>query len=339
VDFVKMNSRYVEMSANVRVPEARFIVCGRGEDYETLRQQAEASGAASRFEFRGYVPDINAVLERLDVFGYPLCEDNYSSAELVLQEAMAAGVPPVVLPHGGAGQVVIHNYTGLVARNEEEYSRAVEYLYEHPEERARLSRNAEGYARKHFDAASAAREFDAILADLLAEPKKRLSAPTTGETRTGADQFIESLGAHGEAFRVSRKGGDLNAVLRAEEWIARTSPLLAGAATGGILHYRGFYPSDALLCLWAGLVKEEQGRTIPALAEYGKAQALGLGHWRAAWYTARTAVAGGLYKIARNALEPVLLSEPYFLPARKLMASLERKVGQGLEKPKISEKC
>src|SRR5256714_15389959 len=93
-DFSKMHPRYVAMSADVDVPGVRFVVCGAGAGFPALARQAEQLGVGDRFELRGWVDDIRPVIARLDVFGYPLCEDNYSASDLVLQEVMYAGVPP-----------------------------------------------------------------------------------------------------------------------------------------------------------------------------------------------------------------------------------------------------
>ena len=93
VDFAKLHPDYVRMSAAIRVPEARFIVCGGGAAEHILVHQAERYGIADRLELRGYVEDIRGVLQEFDVFGYPLCENNYSGADATLHEAMFAGVP------------------------------------------------------------------------------------------------------------------------------------------------------------------------------------------------------------------------------------------------------
>ena len=78
VNFDKMHPNYVPMSAQINIPNVRFIVCGNGiQNY--LQNQARQLGVADRFEFRGYVQDIKSVIETLDIFGYPLCKDNYST--------------------------------------------------------------------------------------------------------------------------------------------------------------------------------------------------------------------------------------------------------------------
>jgi len=78
VNFTKMHHNFIRMSAAVRVPNVRFIVCGTGIEKQ-LKHQATALGASGRFDFRGYVENIRNVLAELDVFGYPLCEDTYQN--------------------------------------------------------------------------------------------------------------------------------------------------------------------------------------------------------------------------------------------------------------------
>ncbi|MBW4576821.1 MAG: glycosyltransferase [Aphanothece sp. CMT-3BRIN-NPC111] len=156
VHFLKMHPNYVAMSAMIDIPDVQFIVCGREDNYDLLKQQAQKLGVTETFDFRGYVEDIKSVIETLDVFGYPLCEGNYSTAELVLQEVTYAGVPPVIFPYGSAQRTVMHNHTGLIVNTELEYKEAIEYLYRHPEEQARLGCNAKEYAQRTFGAENAA---------------------------------------------------------------------------------------------------------------------------------------------------------------------------------------
>jgi hypothetical protein len=222
------------------------------------------------------------VLAELDVFGYPLCEDNYSASELAMQEAMYAGVPPVVLPHGGAARLVDHGRTGLVARDEDEYALAVEYLHAHPEERRRLGRAAHEHAVATWSPEVVARDWAAVYAELLGHPKRSRSwrrdptlAPAAREA-PGAARFVESLGERAGAFRTSLLSDDEERVLAAEQEIAASTPVLAGADTGGVLHWRRHYARDPYLRLWSGLVLEQQGRPALAAGEFAGARAAGI---------------------------------------------------------------
>jgi hypothetical protein len=291
VDFVKMHPAYVVLHARLRIPGVRVAVAGAGRAWPALRRDAAKLAASDRFEWRGYVTDVPAFLAELDVLGYPLCEDNYSSAELVLQEAMAAGVPPVVLSHGGAARMIHHGETGLVAESLDEYVTAIETLHREPELRRRLGAAARVFALRTFGAARAARALDEVYADLVRAPKRPWHG--LGSIRSGAFAFLRALGGTAPEFARSLSGAEPAALLEAERRIARASALLGSADAGGVLHYRRHYPDDPHLRLWAGLVLAGQGRHALAFAELAAAIALGCDHWRVRGYAAACAERAG----------------------------------------------
>lgn len=311
VDFIKMHPRYVELSARVDVPAPRFIVCGGGGAYSALRRQAEALGAADRFDLRGHVSDVASVIAELDVFGYPLCEDNYSAAELVLQEVMYAGIPAVVMPYGGAQCCVAHGHTGLVARDEDDYVHAIECLYAHPEERRRLGHAAREHAIRSWSPGPLEAQWKEAYEELLAQPKRVRSWERDSEldalaTRApGAALFVDSLGEQGTEFRTSLVGAGLDEVLAAEAALAASTPGTASAGGGGILHYRRRYPDDSQLRLWSGLVLLRQGHPAVAAAEFVAAIELGFEHWRASLYLAQAGEALGQRQLIAEAMSRV----------------------------------
>jgi glycosyltransferase involved in cell wall biosynthesis len=244
-DFKKMHPDFVAMSARARIPEARFIVCGRGH-LDLLLRQARELGAADRFDFRGHVEDVGAVLGELDVFGYPLASN--PGAELAVQEAMYAGVPPVVFPLGGLRDLVRHGTTGLVVHSPEEYTRALEHLHGDPGERRRLGANAREFVRRSLGAESSARKLLEVYRELMERPKRRRRWP--GEREVGAALFARSLGEAGEPFWTSLHGTDRERVEAAERRIAGSSPLMSW----GLAQYRDAFPDDARLRRWHGLV-------------------------------------------------------------------------------------
>lgn len=250
VDFKKMHPAFVAMSARARIPEARFIVCGQGQ-VDLLERQARELGAAGRFDFRGHVEDVAPVLASLDVFGYPLSAN--PGAELAVQEAMTAGVPPVVFGLGGLRDAVQHGVTGLVVDSEEEYTRALEHLHADPGERRRLGANARDFAARSFGAEASARRLLEVYRELLRGPKRRRRWP--GEPESGAALFARSLGEAGEPFRISLRGGDRERVEAAERRIAGSSRLMLW----GLAQYCAAFPGDPHLRLWHGLAQRESG--------------------------------------------------------------------------------
>jgi hypothetical protein len=289
-DFRKMHPEFVAMSARVDVPGVRFVVCGRGH-VDLLRRQAEALGAAGRFDFRGHVEDIRPVLAEMDVYGYPVGEN--VGAELNLQEAMYAGVPAVVFARGGIRDLIVPDFTGLVVRTPAEYVEAIEYLYHHPEERRRLGQNARALATQMFGGERSARKLASIYRALMRSPKRVRRWPGAGTS--GASWLAESLGEHGRPFAVSLAGGDRDRVLAAEAEIAAQSRFTLWS----IQDYRRHHPGDGHLALWAGLILLRLGEGEEAVAAFEDAVRCGLAHGRVSRYLAQ-AVAPPVVTVLRE---------------------------------------
>ncbi len=348
VSLIKMHPDYVKMNAAIDIPNVRFIICGFVVD-EIFKKQADASGRADRFDFRGHVNDVKNIYETLDVFGYPLCKDTYAAAELTLQESMYAGIPPVVFPESGIKKLVINDYTGLVVRSETEYKQAVEYLYHHPEERKRIGLNAKTYARQIFGAKNAAKKLNLIYRQMMAQPKKTrawtdksilniVDQPVTlqdltGEspvkhTISGAEIFINSLGDTREAqhLTTSMCSENIQELLNADSEIASCPRVMFCNDTGGILQYEGYYLRDPYLRMWAGLVWANQEEYMNAVNDFLSAVNLGFPHWRVYWYLAHADEKTGNFTRARDSLNKVLESEPGFLKAKEMLECIKNNV-------------
>jgi glycosyltransferase involved in cell wall biosynthesis len=315
LEFKKLHADFVAMSAGIKVPDIRFIVCGTGVE-DILREQARRLGVEERFVFRGYVDDIGPEIETFDIYGYPLCEDTYASGELNLQEVMYAGVPPVVFPYGGIRDLVIDQFTGLVVTNPCEYRNAIEFLYHHPQERQRLGRNAQAYARQIFGARNAAAKFNRTYGQLMQAPKRIRRWPDGAtldgitDADRGAAALLAFLGTRRPVFEQSMLGTDIAALFAADREIAHSTPQLL---EGGILTYRDYYPNDRYLRFWAGLVFLQNGLFSQAYAELDKAVALGCRHWRTKWYLSKAAIRTGRQGPATERMLDVLNHAPDFL--------------------------
>jgi Flp pilus assembly protein TadD/glycosyltransferase involved in cell wall biosynthesis len=336
-DLVRTYPRFVPMHSAIDIPDIRFIVCGSGRDQE-LRQEAQHLGTSQRFDFRRELADVRSVIEVLDVYGSPPCEGSLPLADLCIQKVMLAGIPPVVFAEGRIGRLIAHGFSGLLVHSELEYQHAIEHLYHHPEERARLGRNAQEYARQLFGAENAALRLKLIYEQMVQKPKRERiwgSAAEegllgqvvslrdlTGEPMSGSERFIESLGAAGADFHVSLRDMVTAEILAAERRIASSSPLLSSAVAGGIDHYGQYYPEDAELRFWSGLAKLGQDRYDEALLQFSKAQQLGFTHWRLDWYRSQAALREGVRALAEQALMRVNQVAPDFLDAALALVDL-----------------
>jgi len=322
VDFAKLHPEFVALCAGVNVPGVRFLVAGLGGAYDQLREQARALGVDVRFELRGFVKSAGAYLVELDVFGYPLAPGNYATSELALQEAQLMGVPPVVFDQPSMRHVVQHNHTGLLVATASDYCQAIEYLYHHPAERARLSANARAYGQQHFSPARMGEQFAAIYAALLRRPKRARTWPAGVEAGPwlAAAAFVDSLSGAAPQFEASLLAGD-EAALRADQIIEQSDRLMTAPASGGMMDWRRSFPNDAWLRVWAGLALLGQGRPALALAEFHQSRRLGLKLWRVDWHMVRAARACAAPEVAEAALARVRAAAPDFTPAHALDAA------------------
>ncbi|AMN42097.1 glycosyl transferase group 1 [Rhodoplanes sp. Z2-YC6860] len=267
VNETKMHPRFAEMSAAIRAPEIRFVVCGGGGGEAHLRSRFSALGMADRVAIRGVIENIREALEKFDIFGYPLADDTYATSEKALQEAMWVGVPPVVFPHGGLRDLVENERTGLVVTTEQGYSDAIERLAHDTGLRCRLGEEARRFARAEFEPARWSRVSNELLRAMMDEPP-RTREPCPGAGDSAAANFVRSLGdqagpfatALTEPVEASRRRAAAN------EQIAAASRLLANGE-GGVAHYCNAFPDDPDLRFWASLISEAAARRRAAHQE------------------------------------------------------------------------
>lgn len=275
VDFIKLHPEFVRMSCDVRVPGARFLVCGDGSAHRALSAQIREQRAEGRFAIQAYTEDLRSVLGQLDVFGYPLCRNNSTTSELILQEVMYAGIPPVVLPYGGAASLVQDGQTGIVAADEGAYARAIEMLYHDARLRRRLGENAARDMRERFGAHRTTQQFHALYREMLKEPKRsrlvstKAVAPSNSQ---GAWHLVRSLdGVGDEELKLSLSPSDPDAGVWADQRIANFPEIMVEA----VLQYRLYYPTDPMLRLWTALVMRQRRRWAVAASEFKASLELG----------------------------------------------------------------
>jgi L-malate glycosyltransferase len=264
VDYCKLHQSFLRMSAAVRIPEVNFVVCG-GESYLALREEAQKLGVGDIFLFTGPVKNVSDYLGSFDVFGYPLRAGHYGTGEQAIIEAMAAGLPVVVLDNGSEGYIVKNNVTGLVADNEMEYTHALEMLYHNKALRIRLGEQARKHAVAEFSLSKMVANWQNLL-DEAATLKKR-SHKWQGKTPlNNSEIFIESMGETGNIFNNSIMGNMFPE--NADHAISVLQGAHRAATRGSVFHYRSYYPEDPFLNLWCGLLEENMGAKDNAIKSF-----------------------------------------------------------------------
>lgn len=258
VDYAKLHPDFVNMCANINIPNVHFMVCS-GDSQEHVKADAIKLNVARKFSFYGRVPSIMPYLAVYDVFGYPLQPKHLGTCEQAIGEAMLAGVVPVVLNNPAERYIVENGVTGIIADSTEEYSRAVEYLYHNPNVRKRLAQNANSSANEKYSLTRKMAAWEKIFSDVLTRNKKTRMWSSQNFT-TGSGVFIESIGKYGEIFKAyihARQQYDAPGVQQSKKAIIdlfRSNSQWYSNNKGGIKQYLRLFPEDVYLNEWEELL-------------------------------------------------------------------------------------
>jgi len=122
------------LEAMPRLPGARLVIAGEGDDRPRLEEKARALGIASRVVFTGFVSEatLAGMYGRCAVFAMPSRGEGFG---LVYLEAMRAGKPCVAARASAAEEVVADGGTGLLVDPDDpgELTGALERLLENPD--------------------------------------------------------------------------------------------------------------------------------------------------------------------------------------------------------------
>jgi glycosyltransferase involved in cell wall biosynthesis len=166
VDFKKVSERFLLLlhEIGLAIPEAGFIIAGEDNVSSCIRYPWVSDPA--RFSFVGKVDDVASVLERLDIFIYPLRPDHYGTCEQAIGEAMAAGLPVVCFDNPCERSIIRHGVDGYLCLNEKTFVQRVEYLAARPWLRKSMGNNARMRALELYSTGKMVNAWEAIFEEV-----------------------------------------------------------------------------------------------------------------------------------------------------------------------------
>lgn len=170
--YSKICPNFIEFCRVIDIPDVSFIIVGDLKYGEALVNDAKKSGIWDKFKFTGYSTNVGEKLNIFDVFGYLLNPEHTGASENSLLEAMAAGVPPVVLNQSVERYIVQDGHTGFVVNNSVEYGKIMRYLYENPQERLYIGENAKRYVLNKFNIKNTVNGLENVYKSVLNFDKK-----------------------------------------------------------------------------------------------------------------------------------------------------------------------
>lgn len=252
----KLHPDFVRIMDDIDIPQMSVRVFG-GKPDQWLVDAVRSANQPDRFQFPGFVEDVQKIFSTSDVFGYPLTPDTYATSDKSLQEAMYAGVPPVIFPHGGLEGFIRNGQTGIIARNSAEFRAAVEWLYRHPDKRLEMGCKAQDYARTQFDPVPHA----ARLMEIIVVARKQ-SRKTMLEGSGRADAGCLFLMSHGfdeanalAAVQVWGAGEQRDL----DNWILQLTEK-AASLEGGLYHWYKHFGDNETIGWWTAISLATHGR-------------------------------------------------------------------------------
>ena len=125
--------------------EACLVLVGSGAEgtaYDCereLREMTAERGMERQVRFTGRVRRVEEYLQASDIFVFPSVRDTFAIA---LVEAMSCGLPVIVMPRGGPGEIVTAGHDGLVASDPDQFHGALVRLLGDPSVALSLGRAA-----------------------------------------------------------------------------------------------------------------------------------------------------------------------------------------------------
>jgi len=136
------------LQALTEAPEWQVSVMGSGPLLESLQSRSRKLGVESRVRWHGVVPEAGTLLRAFDAF---LLSSRTEGTPMVVLEAMAAGVPLVVLAVGGVPDVVTHREAELVPLERASLlAEVLQAVRTHPEVAAQKAAKAQERLREAF---------------------------------------------------------------------------------------------------------------------------------------------------------------------------------------------
>ena len=148
-------------------PQAHFVLVGEGPLRDAVQARIDGLGLAAHVHLAGLRDDMPALYPEFDV----LVSSSLTEAmPLAVMEAMACGVPVAATRVGGVADLIVEDWTGLLAEpgDIEGLARLVAALVADPQRRREMGRHSRQRMVEHFSLAASVDATAALLQGLAA---------------------------------------------------------------------------------------------------------------------------------------------------------------------------
>jgi glycosyltransferase involved in cell wall biosynthesis len=257
LDYSKISNDFFSISDRLKGHVNEMVVIGPMT--ENFKNDLMGYSDGSHIEATGYISEDEKFsrIASFDIFGYPLARHHYGTCDQAIQEAMAFGLPVIVLNNPMESYMVKHGQTGLIAANSYEYVANVKMLLANPELRLSLGENARKFAKSEYSINKLFLSWKATFLDVLSYPKteKASLSRMLNKTLLPNDVFIASLESYGGLFlahKQLKKKQDID-MITAQIGCLKGLPNWSGPTKSTATHYFQYFKQDEWLSEWSKL--------------------------------------------------------------------------------------
>jgi len=205
LDYCKLHPDFIDICESISIPGSKFVIVGDGCDAKAIKEEIKTRNLEDRFIFTGIVEDVKPFLSLFDVFLYPLYEKHFGTCEQVLGEALASGIPCIVLNNDAESIIIEDMKNGTICNDIEEIPGKIHDIYMKKIKLDRTTIRKSAYER--YSVRDKITKWNEVFDKAITENKKEHVWEKIKEVE---DIFIESLGEDGKIFklyvRFSKKG-------------------------------------------------------------------------------------------------------------------------------------
>lgn len=146
----------------------RFIIIGKGQLEDELRQMSKKLEVDEYIKFVGFRKDVFPIMKAADIF---VLSSRTESMTHVLREAMAVKTACVATDVQGISELIEHEKSGIIVRPESEQALfdGIRYLLDNPELKRKIEENSIKRIREAFTMQRMVDEIEKLIQDLLAK--------------------------------------------------------------------------------------------------------------------------------------------------------------------------
>jgi len=163
LESIKGHKHFIDAAKIVseKYDNCKFLIVGTGNKEDALKQQAADLNLSDKIIFAGFLSDITAVTNIMDV---AVNTSDSEASSLAIIEAMSLAKPVIATSGGGNWYLVKNNENGLLVpiRDSNAVASAMETLMTDQELRNKMAKNSQEHYTKKFTAQVMARQVEDI---------------------------------------------------------------------------------------------------------------------------------------------------------------------------------